>query len=159
MKRTAIALVLFSSLTVGPVVIAQGPPSGGPGGRPDDTVEFRQGIYKVIGWYNHALGDMVKGDAPYDKDTFARGATIIATLSKAAPDAFPPGSDVGDTRAKPEIWSDPAKFKTAMENFQKEAAKLAETAQTGDVGAIKSQFGNLGKACKACHDDFRKKRG
>lgn len=159
MKRTTVALVMFSSLTAGLAVSAAEAPSGGPGGRPDDTVEFRQGLYKVIGWYNHELGGMAKGDAPYDKDAFARGAAIIATLSKAAPDAFPAGSDVGDTRAKPEIWSDPAKFKTAMENFQKEAAKLSETAQTGDFGAIKSQFGNLGKACKACHDDFHKKRG
>jgi cytochrome c556 len=159
MKRSAVAVALFSSLAAGLAMFAQPASSGGPpGGRPDEVVDFRQSLYTVIGWYNHQLGDMAKGDAPYDKEAFARGAAIIATLSKAAPDAFPPGSGVGDTRARPEIWNDPAKFKTAMENFQEEAAKLSETAPGGDFSAVKAQFGALGKACKACHDDFRKKR-
>jgi len=28
-------------------------------------------------------------------------------------------------------------------------------AAAGDQGAIKAQFGEVGKACKACHDDYR----
>ncbi|PZP65134.1 MAG: hypothetical protein DI596_00055 [Azospira oryzae] len=30
-------------------------------------------------------------------------------------------------------------------------------AKTGDEKAMKTQFGELGKACKACHDDYREK--
>jgi len=29
-------------------------------------------------------------------------------------------------------------------------------AQTGDLDAIKTQFGETGKSCKGCHEDFRK---
>ena len=35
------------------------------------------------------------------------------------------------------------------------ANKLAEVAAGGDAAAIKAQFGELGKACKSCHDKFR----
>jgi cytochrome c556 len=31
-------------------------------------------------------------------------------------------------------------------------------AHGGDQGAVKAQFGAVGKACAACHDDFRVKQ-
>lgn len=154
MKRAVFAIALFSSLTaVGTAAYAQ---FGGHRSPADEAIEFRQSLYSVVGWYAHQLGDMAKGDTPYDKDAAVKAANVIATLSKAAPDAFPAGSDQGDTKAKSEIWSDPTGFKKDMDAFQQAAAKLAENA--GDANAFKSSFGDLGKACKNCHDDYRKKR-
>ena len=40
--------------------------------------------------------------------------------------------------------------------FNKEANELAKVAVTGDVNAIKAQFGKRGGTCKGCHDAFRK---
>lgn len=40
--------------------------------------------------------------------------------------------------------------------FVKEANELQKVAATGDVAAIKAQFGKTGESCKACHDKFRK---
>ena len=48
-------------------------------------------------------------------------------------------------------------FKAKLEKMQGEAAKLAEVAKGGDLAAIKAQFGETGKACKACHDKYRNK--
>ena len=36
--------------------------------------------------------------------------------------------------------------------------KLAAAARSGDQNAVKAAFGEVGKACKSCHDDFRVKR-
>ena len=58
-------------------------------------------------------------------------------------------------RAKPEIWSDNAKFKAAAEKMQGEMAKLEAAAKTGSLDNIKAAVGGMGGACKACHDDFR----
>lgn len=66
------------------------------------------------------------------------------------------GMAKGDTKAKSEIWSDPTGFKKDIDAFQQAAAKLADVA--GDANAFKSSFGDLGKTCKSCHDDYRKKR-
>lgn len=45
-----------------------------------------------------------------------------------------------------------------MDNFQAEAAKLAEVAKTAtSVDQVRGQFGALGKACAACHDNYRSK--
>ena len=40
-------------------------------------------------------------------------------------------------------------------NFVEQANKLAEVAAMGNKDEIKAQFGEVGKACKACHDKFR----
>ncbi len=125
--------------------------------KPEDIIKFRQGAYRVIGWEIRPLGLMVKGEMPYNKDVFARNAAVIETMSHVVPEAFVPGTDKGETRAKPEIWSDNAKFKSALERFQSEAAKMNEVAKTGNFDAIKVQFGSLGKSCGNCHDSFRMK--
>lgn len=127
--------------------------------KPEDVIKFRQSVYTVIGWHVRPLGAMVKGQAPFDQAEFAKNAEIVAMMSTIAPHAFAPGSDKGaTTRAKPEIWSDAAGFKKAMDSFQAEATKLAQVAKTAtSVDAVRGQFGALGKSCGACHDAYRTK--
>lgn len=152
MKRIAASAALAASMMAAvPLAVAQGPD-------PEKAIEFRQGIYKVIGWYFNPLGAMAKGDLPFDAQTAARNADIVAQMSKVAPDAFVRGSDAGETAVKPEVWSKPEDFNAKMEAFQKEAAKLAEVAKAGDFDAVRAQVGETGKTCKSCHDDFRKRR-
>jgi cytochrome c556 len=43
------------------------------------------------------------------------------------------------------------------DKVQQEVGKLGETVKGGDEKAIKAAIGNVGKACKSCHDDFRLK--
>lgn len=125
--------------------------------KPEDAIRYRQGVMAAIGWHAGPMGAMVKGERPFDKALFARNAERIAFLSQMPLEGFIPGSESGDTKAKPEIWLEWDKFKNRMERMQKEAAKLVQVAKTGDEKAMKTQFGELGKACKACHDDYREK--
>ena len=70
---------------------------------------------------------------------------------------FGPGTDKGaETRAKPEIWAEMDKFNAAAKKMQDEMAKLNAAAKSGSLDAIKVAAGDVGKACKACHDDYRK---
>ena len=39
--------------------------------------------------------------------------------------------------------------------IQEQAGKLNTVAASGDVAAVRAQFGEVGKACKNCHDNFR----
>lgn len=153
MKRIVAPAVLAAAAVLlgGGVAIANEP-------KAEDVIDFRKGVYKVIGWHFGPLGAMAKGDIPFDRDLAVKNSEIVATMSRVAPDAFIPGTDVGDTRAKSEIWSDEAGFRTAMERFQKEADTLAQVSKDGDFRAVRAQVGETGKACKACHDDFRKDR-
>jgi cytochrome c556 len=68
-----------------------------------------------------------------------------------------PGSDTGSTKLKPEAFKEQAKFKEAATGIETQTAKLAEAAAGGDINAIKTQFGEVGKSCKECHSQFRAK--
>lgn len=150
MKRLFAALVLLacSSIFAGSA-LAQA--------KPEEAIKYRKGVYEVMGWNFRPMAAMVKGDRPYDAAAFARHAEIVAYMSKLPLEGFVPGSESGDTKAKPEIWLDMDDFKAKLEKMQGEAAKLAEVAKGGDFAVIKAQFGETGKACKACHDKYRNK--
>ncbi|MCC8987988.1 MAG: cytochrome c [Candidatus Contendobacter sp.] len=127
--------------------------------KPQDVVDYRKSVYTIIGWNFKPIGAMMKGEVPFDAAAVARHAQYVEMMSKAAPEGFAKGSGpdaVKDTEAKPEIWTNPDKFKTAMSNFQQESAKLAEVAKVGKEADIKAQFGKTAETCKACHKEFKK---
>ena len=125
--------------------------------KPEQLVKQRQSGMALIGWYFGPIGAMMRGDRPYDAAVVMRNADYLEVLSKMPQEGFQPSTKDEKTKAKPEVWTDKAKFDKAMENMQAEMAKFKQVAHGGDQGAIKAQFGAVGKACAACHDDFRMK--
>ena len=125
--------------------------------KPEDAIKYRQSAMFLVGQNFGPLAAMAQGKRPYDKDVAIKDATIVAFVSKLPLDGFVPGTDQGNTKAKPEIWLDMDDFKAKMEKMQEETAKLADVAQQGDFDALKAQVGATGKACKACHDKYRNK--
>ena len=126
--------------------------------KPDQLVKERQSAMTLIGWYFGPIGAMMRGDRPFDAAVVARNADYLEMLSKMPAEGFQPSTKDEKTRARAEVWSDKPKFDKAMENMQAEVAKFKQVAHGGDQGAIKAQFGAVGKACANCHDDFRVKQ-
>jgi cytochrome c556 len=123
--------------------------------KPEDAIKYRQSAFTVLGNHVGRVGAMVNGRVPYDAKIAADNAALIATLAKLPGAAFPVGSESGlNTRAKPEIWKDTAKFTAAYEKMLDATSKLPAAA--GDPAALKTAFGAVGASCKACHDDFRR---
>jgi len=74
------------------------------------------------------MAAMAKGDAVRRRRIRApRGDRRF--MSKLPLEGFVPGSDTGETKAKPEIWLDMDDFKAKLEKMQAEVAKLAEVAK------------------------------
>jgi len=125
---------------------------------PDDAVEYRQGALAVMGNHFGRIGAMVSGKAPFDAKAAQANADLVLTLSRLPWPAFIDGSDKGDTNAKPEVWSQPDKFKAASAKFQDAVVKLsAAAAKATTANDLKAAFGATADTCKSCHDDFRKK--
>ncbi len=125
--------------------------------KPEDAIKYRQGVFRVIGWNFGSMAAMVKGKKPYNAEVFARNAEIVAFMSKLPLEGFTPGSETGDTKAKPEIWLDMDDFKAKLEKMQQEVDALAKVAKTENFDNSKAQLGEAGQACKACHDKYRNK--
>lgn len=124
--------------------------------KPEDAIKYRQSVLTVMGNHVGRIGAMATGRAPFDAKAAAESANIVHTLAGLPWAAFGPGTDKGaPTRAKPEIWSDAAKFKAASDKMVGEVAKLDTATKSGSLDAIKAAMGAVGSSCKACHDDFR----
>ena len=125
--------------------------------KPEDTIKNRKSSLTLVQSHMKTIGAMLKGERPLDAAFVAKNAALIETLAREFPDGFPAGTDRGDTKARPEIWSQPDKFRQATSRYQSEANKFTEVARTGNVDNMKAQFGALAKSCGACHEDFRNK--
>ena len=124
--------------------------------KPEDAIKFRQSALTVMGTYFSRLGAMANGKAPYDAAAAAADAEVVAMVSHLPWQAFGPGTDKGETRAAPEIWTESDKFKAGMTKMTEELNKLNAAAKTGDLAQIKAAFGGAAQTCKSCHDSYRK---
>lgn len=122
----------------------------------EDAVKYRKSVMTVLGHHFGRIGAMANGRVPFDAKVAADNAALVEALSKLPFVAFAEGTDKGETRAKPEIWTDQTKFKQAAEKMQTEVARLSAAAKTGSLDSVKAAFGAAGESCKACHDAFRK---
>ena len=124
----------------------------------DDAIEYRQGALAVMGHHFGVVGAMASGKLPFDAKAAQANADLVVTLSRLPWSAFVEGSDKGDTNARPEVWSQPDKFKADAQKLQDAAVKLAAAAaKATKPDDLKAAFGAAADTCKSCHDDFRKK--
>lgn len=124
--------------------------------KPEDAIKYRKAGFTLMGNHFGRIGAMVNNKAPFDAKVAAENAELLTHLAALPAAGFGPGTDKGETRAKPEIWSEADKFKAGMTKMQEEIGKLNTAAKTGDAAQLKVAFGEAAKTCKGCHDNFRK---
>ena len=149
MKRLLVALVA----TLGALASL---PAAAQFQKPEDAIKYRKAAFTVMATHFGRIGAMASGKAPFDAAAAAANADIVATMSKLPYAGFGEGTGSGDTRAKPEIWTERAKFDAAASKMQEEVVKLNVAAKSGNLDQIKVAFGAAGQSCKACHDNYRK---
>lgn len=126
--------------------------------KPEDAIRYRQAAFVLMGNNMGRINAQLKSSTP-NVQVIQSSAALVETMSKLPYEAFIPGSESGGTpptRAKAEVFKDGDKIKTLADKMQSEVVKLNAVAKGGDIGAIRAQFGEVGKSCKACHDDYRK---
>ncbi|MFH1871144.1 MAG: cytochrome c [Pseudomonadota bacterium] len=128
-------------------------------GKAEDQIRWRQSVMQTQVWSMARIKANIEGS--YNKDQVIQAANTIQALANSGSGGlFQPGTDTGkgwrDTNVKPEMFKNAAKLKEVGMAYNKEANEMAKVAASGDAAAVKAQFGNLGKACKGCHDEFRK---
>ena len=106
------------------LLVAMGLPAQAQFAKPEDAIKYRKASFTVMAAHFGRLGAMANGRTPYDAKAAADNADVVATLSKLPWAAFGEGTDKGDTRAKPEIWKEAAKYKEAADKMQAEIVKL-----------------------------------
>jgi cytochrome c556 len=123
----------------------------------DAAIKYRQSAMYLQSNHMGRLFAMINGQVPFDAKVAAENIEIVAMLNNRAQfAAFIEGSDKGNTRAKPEIWTEKDKFAAAIAKSQEDVVKLAAAGKTGNLDQIKAAAGAVGQSCKACHDAYQK---
>lgn len=122
---------------------------------PEKAIKVRQSGYYLMGAQMARINATLKGDLPFDQASLALSADALELLGRIVTDHYPPGSDLGNTRAKADVWKDASRFKDLAVASQGEALKLKTAIHGGDLDVIKKAFGATSKSCKACHDVFK----
>jgi cytochrome c556 len=94
-------------------------------------------------------------DGGADPKTQVFAARGLVRWANTLPTMFPEGSRVGNTRARPEIWSNRPDFDAKAAAYATAAQQLVDAAQTGDKAAFTTQWTGLRETCNACHTPYR----
>ena len=126
--------------------------------KPEDAIKYRQSAMFIMSQHMGRIGAMVAGRVPFDARLAEVNAATVADMSKLPWAGFVSGTDTGgNTKAKPEIWAEQAKFRETNEKLMAETPKLAAAAKTGNLDTLKTAFAATADTCKSCHDYFRNK--
>lgn len=79
----------------------------------------------------------------------------VQAFFQVFPDRFPPGTDIGNTRALPAIWQNRSAFEQAYAALGPRLAELRGAAEAGNAAAFAAALQATGGACGTCHRQFR----
>ena len=124
----------------------------------ESAVKARQANMSMLGYNTGILGDMAKGELPYDAamaTAAAENLSAAAAMNRMV--LWIEGSEQGvvaGTRAKAEIWSDAAGFDERAVALETAAAAMISAAGT-DLDQLRAAMGPIGASCGDCHKAYR----
>lgn len=126
---------------------------------PDAAVEFRQAGFQTIREHFGVMGDMVRGNEPFDPVAFSDNAHALKASNDLPWSGFQDAGFhyTGDGDAKHDIWNNDIIFHTYIEEFKTATIALARQVEGEDTSlrAVRSAFMNVGRTCQQCHNEFR----
>ena len=153
MKRFAPTLLMTGAALLGTAIAL---PAAAQFAKPEDAIKYRKAAMSVMGAHVGRIFAMANGKVPFDAKAVADNAEMAAAMSKWQFSGFVPGSDKGETKAEPKVWTEMDKFREKADKSQDDLVKLNAAAKTGNIDAIKAAVGAVGQSCKGCHDTYRK---
>ncbi|GGW75678.1 c-type cytochrome [Alteromonas halophila] len=153
-RRFTASAVLFSSLICAGAVAEEAVSRK----HAETAIEYRQSLFQLLKSNMAPLGGMAKGALPYDATVMETNAMRIEQLADMMADYLKVDTRKFDvsTGAKDDIWDNFSDVEDKIGALHTAASNLQSVAQAGDESAYRSAIGEVGAACKSCHDDYKK---
>ena len=118
-----------------------------------DLMETQKDAMKLI-------GDMAKGNTPFDAAKAAEAARDISLTAKKIPELFPEGSggEKNKSDALPAVWEKWDRFTANADDLEGAADALSSALDGSANQDWKPAFQKVSDVCKSCHQDFRAKK-
>ena len=155
---TRIGIVAVGSLVVASAAMAQGAPMT-PEQQQTAAILTRQGLFKVQGFVFGPVGGMLRG-GKFDATVAEKAAERLQVTGGLIPELFAKDTHTftgTPTKAREGIWTNKSDFDAKANDLVKAATDLEAAGKSGDEAGIKKAGIAVGKACGACHDQFRDK--
>lgn len=124
----------------------------------DDRVDYRQGAYRIMGWQMGILGDMARGEKPFDHKRAQEAARNLQWAERLTATTYSPETKgAKKTRLRQKAWNEMETFADRGRSLKAQIDLLLMALEAGDEAKTKEYTGSVGKACKACHDDYVEK--
>lgn len=120
-----------------------------------EPMKTRMDLMKSVGGNMKVLGDMAKGETAFDAGKAQQAAGNIADHARSIESAFAERALHEESEATAKIWDDWSGFLSKAEGL--EAAATAASG-AGSLDALRAAMGDLGGACKACHETYRQRK-
>ena len=159
--RAGIKLGALVVLALAPISLtfAQDAAPASPEEQAQQAVDLRQSLFRLIGYSFGPVGGMLKNKVPFDAAVAQKSSARLETLAPMIPEVFQNDTRKFQlkTRAREGIWTNKSDFQGKADDLAKAAAALTTAAKSGDKKATMQAAAAVGKACGACHDNFREK--
>lgn len=123
----------------------------------ESAIQYRQNVMQAIGGLVGTSVGQIRDTLEYGPELKAVAQGLQA-LTRDIPSLFPAGSDFGETDAKAEIWENWEQFEQSAADTREAVDGFAAAVDGGDRREMLRAFKEMGDACKACHEDFRREQ-
>jgi cytochrome c556 len=157
-RFSKLGVAAFCSVAAVSIAMAQGGPMT-PQQRAEGALKLRQGLFEVQSFAFGPVGMMLKNQAPFNAEAAETAAKRIEMTSSMIPDVFKMDTRkfTLKTRALDGIWTNMSDFDQKAHDLNQAAMNLEMAAMGGDKAMTMQAAVAVGKACGACHDQFRAK--
>lgn len=137
------------------VSLAQSAPTT-PAGQAQAAVKLRKALFDVQFYAYMPMQALLKG-GPFNAMVARTAAARIEVTSSMIPEVFKLDTRKFHvtTRALDGIWTNTADFQQKAEDLRQAAVSLEMAAKSGAADTTRQAAFGVGKACGACHDEFR----
>lgn len=148
--KKSVVLALVATLSLGAFAVAQDlvPDPAITGMTNEQKVEVRQELMEDNGRILRTAMRASGADAE-------AAATALLQNYLDMPALFAEGSNVGKSKALPQLWEQFADFEAIARTGQEAAAAMLAAAKAGDSAAYSAAARTLGGTCGQCHQRFR----
>lgn len=148
---TMVALLLTTLLTA-----CSQPTTTAASGSASSDVASRQALMKDWRAANDIIKGMTENPAQFDAAVLKEQASFLSQSTQTMWSHFGDQSAKGD--ATDTVWSDPAAFKAATDQFDAAVNALNAAAQNATQASdIQAAVGQVGESCGSCHKQFRQR--
>ena len=123
---------------------------------PAQLVTKRRAIFKEFTRTLEPMGMVARDRKDYSPREVYISALALEKLATQPWGHFTPDSNYPPTHATPAVWTQPAEFKYAQQNYQAAVTQLVKAAEGGDLGIVRTAVNDVQHSCKTCHNQFRK---